>query len=128
MNRNRAAGDDHQCGEVERVKRDPGKHAATLYHVQRKTKNIRAISKFAFQPEMHPAEDEWKRDKRRNHATPHDQKVHGPTREAALKNEPLLDQIRGQRLCCAGSVLQKLFALQIEFPAATPVNTCRRSL
>ena len=64
MNCNRTTGDDHQCGEVERVKCYPGDHAAALHNIQRKPEDIGAVSKFAFQLEVHPAKHEWKRDHR----------------------------------------------------------------
>src|SRR5437660_403942 len=77
---------------------------------------------------MNPAKHERKSNQSRDDASPHDEEVHGPAREATLKNESLRDEIGGERLGSARCIRQELFALQIKFPAALPINASRGPL
>src|SRR3569832_247656 len=128
MNGNRAAGNNHYGREVEGMKSYPRDQAAALHNIQWKSKNVSAVSKVAFQLEMHPAKHQRKGDEGGKNTAPHDQEVHGPTRKAAFEDEPLSNQIGSNRLSGVRSVLHKFLALQVKLPAASPIHTRGRTL
>src|SRR6185369_156577 len=128
MNLNRASGNHHDRGEVERVKGDPGNHAAPVHRIDGKSKNVSAVTEIAFQPEMHPAKHQREGNHRGNYAAPHDEKVHGPTREAAPENESLLDEVGRENAGGGGGVANEIAAAQIQIPTPLPIHPRGRTL
>lgn len=54
MNCYRTTRENHDCGEIERVKSHPGNYTSSINSVQRKTEDVGAIAAFAFQLKMDP--------------------------------------------------------------------------
>src|SRR4026209_226892 len=79
MNCYRTAREHHDCCEIERMKSDPGNRVAPVHYVQRKTKDVSAITTLALQFKVDPTKHKWKGDEGRDDAAPHDQLVHQPT-------------------------------------------------
>src|SRR5712692_9033811 len=113
MNRNRATSNYHHRGKVERMKYHPGNHTPALHHIQGKAKYIGPVTKIAFQLEVHPAKHKRESNQCREHAAPHDQKVHRPTRESPLEDESLTHEVGGEGLRSVRGVLHKLLSLQV---------------
>ena len=110
------------------MKGNPCDDAPALHHVQRKSEDIGAIAKVAFQLKVHPTKHQRKSNQGREHTAPHDQKVHRPSRKSALEDESLSDKVRGYGLRSVRGVPHKLLSLQVQLPSAAPVNARRRSL
>src|SRR5262245_5060566 len=70
--------EDHDGGEIQRVKGDPGNHGARIHQVDWKTKNVCAVAQISFQFKVHPTEYQGKGDEGRNNAAPHYQLMHQP--------------------------------------------------
>src|SRR5436309_782951 len=122
MNGNRASDDHHHRREIQSMKGNPCDDAPALHDIQRKSEDIGAIAKVAFQFEMHPAENQREGNQRREDAAPHDEEVHGPARKSALEDKFLLDEICGK--CPGGGprVTHDVAVVKIKFPTTLPID------
>src|SRR3954449_9646818 len=78
--------------------------------------------------EMDPAENQRKRDREREDAAPHDQRVRQSADAVALEDEAVQREVGGHAYEPVANVAREVLAAEKELPSAVPVTARRRPL